>query len=236
MKKIENGSGGGSTDGSPPRGRPRSETARRSVLDAALELCRRDGYQELTIKGIADEAQVGRQTVYRWWPTKQDVLLEVLTELPHRSPAELFPDTGDVYRDVEELLGHTFRLTRGATGRAVVGLMADAQADASLARRLQEEVIAPRRAALREILERGVERGQLRQDGAASLDLAVDFAFGVMWYRLLSGHAPVDEPLAAEIAAALGPLLGSAGSAGNPAGPGRPGRPGRPGSEAAGRR
>ncbi|MFD7336151.1 hypothetical protein ACFV98_09115 [Streptomyces violascens] len=48
-----------------------------------------------------------------------------------------------MYRDVEELLGHTFRLTRGATGRAVVGLMADAQADASLARRLQEEVIAP---------------------------------------------------------------------------------------------
>ncbi|MFI6052137.1 TetR/AcrR family transcriptional regulator [Streptomyces violascens] len=217
MKKFENGSGDGSTDGSAPRGRPRSEAARRSVLDAALELCRRDGYQELTIKGIADEARVGRQTVYRWWPTKQDVLLEVLTELPHRSPAELFPDTGDVYRDVEELLGHTFRLTRGATGRAVVGLMADAQADASLARRLQEEVIAPRRAALREILERGVERGQLRQDGAVSLDLAVDFAFGVMWYRLLSGHAPVDEPLAAEIAAALGPLLGSAGGAGSPA-------------------
>ncbi|MFD7336150.1 hypothetical protein ACFV98_09110 [Streptomyces violascens] len=37
----------------------------------------------------------------------------------------------------------------------------------------------------------------------------------MMWYRLLSGHAPVDEPLAAEIAAALGPLLGSAGSAGS---------------------
>ncbi|MFF4188835.1 TetR/AcrR family transcriptional regulator [Streptomyces sp. NPDC001691] len=209
MRKIENGSADGLADGAPPRGRPRSEAARRSVLDAALELCRRDGYQELTIKGIADEAQVGRQTVYRWWPTKQDVLLEVLTELPHRSPAQLFPDTGDVYRDVEELLGHTFRLTRGAVGRAVVGLMADAQADASLARRLQEEVIAPRRAALRDILERGVASGQLRPGGAASLDLAVDFAFGVMWYRLLSGHAPVNESLASEIATALGPLLGS---------------------------
>jgi AcrR family transcriptional regulator len=213
MKKIESGSGGEPADGSPPRGRPRSKAARRAVLDAAMELCRRDGYQELTIKGIADEAQVGRQTVYRWWPTKQDVLLDVLTELPHRSPAELFPDTGDVHRDIEELLGHTFRLTRGTTGRAVVGLMADAQADASLARRLQEEVIGPRRAALREILERGVARGQLRQNGVASLDLAVDFAFGVMWYRLLSGHAPVDERLAGEITAALGALLASEGAA-----------------------
>ncbi|MFG2719249.1 TetR/AcrR family transcriptional regulator [Streptomyces sp. NPDC048416] len=209
MKKNENEAEGGSTDGSPPRGRPRSETARRSVLDAALELCRRDGYQELTMKGIADEARVGRQTIYRWWPTKQDVLLEVLTELPHRTRAELFPDTGDVYRDVAELLGHTFRLTRGPAGRAVVGLMADAQADASLARKLQEDVITPRRAALRDILERGVERGQLRQDGAVSLDLAVDFAFGVMWYRLLSGHAPVDESLAGDIATALGTLLAS---------------------------
>ncbi|MER0444796.1 TetR/AcrR family transcriptional regulator [Streptomyces sp. Edi4] len=209
MKKTENAAEDGSTDGSPPRGRPRSEAARRSVLDAALELCRRDGYQELTMKGLADEAHVGRQTIYRWWPTKQDVLLEVLTELPHRSRAELFPDTGDVYRDVEELLGHTFRLTRGPTGRAVVGLMADAQADASLARRLQDEVITPRRSALREILQRGVARGQLRGDGAVSLDLAVDIAFGVMWYRLLSGHAPVDGALASEIADALAPLLGS---------------------------
>ena len=44
----------------------------------------------------------------------------------------------------------------------------------------------------------------MREDGAVSLDLAVDIAFGVMWYRLLSGHAPVDGALAAEIAAALG--------------------------------
>ncbi|MGO4424281.1 TetR family transcriptional regulator, partial [Streptomyces sp. MCAF7] len=51
--------------GTPARGRPRSEQARRAVLAAALELCQRDGFQPLTIKGIAEAAGVGRQTVYR---------------------------------------------------------------------------------------------------------------------------------------------------------------------------
>ncbi|MFG2146707.1 TetR/AcrR family transcriptional regulator [Streptomyces sp. NPDC048696] len=194
-------------EGSAPRGRPRSETARRAVLDAALELCQRDGYQELTMKGIADVAGVGRQTVYRWWPTKQDVLMEVLVELPHRAPDRLFPDTGSVRHDVEELLRYTFQLTQGVTGRALVGLMADAQGDAELSRRLQESVIGPRREVLRRILERGVRRGELSETGGASLDLAVDFAFGVMWYRLLSRHAPVDDALAAELGMAVCKLL-----------------------------
>ncbi|WP_371651693.1 MULTISPECIES: TetR/AcrR family transcriptional regulator [unclassified Streptomyces] len=217
MENPENSSkvpGGGSGEGPAPRGRPRSETARRAVLEAALELCQRDGYQELTMKGIADEAGVGRQTVYRWWPSKQDVLIEVLGELPHRTPDRLFPDTGGVRGDVEELLAYTFELTRGVTGRAIVGLMADAQGDAELSRRLQESVIGPRREVLRQILERGVRRGELSEGADASLDLAVDFAFGVMWYRLLSRHAPVDDELAADLAAALEKLLSADGDEG----------------------
>ncbi len=77
---------------------------------------------------------------------------------------------------------------------------------ASLSARLQATVIGPRRAALRDILARGVARGELSED-AVSLDLAVDFAFGTMWYRLLSHHAPVDQALATEITTALRRLL-----------------------------
>ncbi|MEU4346561.1 TetR-like C-terminal domain-containing protein [Streptomyces sp. NPDC023838] len=64
---------------------------------------------------------------------------------------------------------------------------------------------------LRQILERGVRRGELSESAEASLDLAVDFAFGVMWYRLLSRHAPVDDDLAADLAAALEKLLSGDG-------------------------
>jgi len=99
------------------------------VLDAALALCDRDGYQNVTIKGIADAAGVGRQTVYRWWPAKTDVLLEAVRDLAARRSVDLAPDTGDALKDVEVLLAATYGLTRGSTGQALVGLLADAQSE-----------------------------------------------------------------------------------------------------------
>lgn len=189
-----------------PRGRPRSETARRAVLDAALQLCQRDGFQGLTIKAIAETAGVGRQTVYRWWPTKEAVLLDALRDVGLRESRRLAPDSGDTLLDVENLLATTFALTQQLTGKAIVGLMAEAQHDPGLSARLQGTVIGPRRQALREILARGVERGDL-SDAEVPLDLAVDFAFGTMWYRLLSRHAPVDADLAGQLTAALRRML-----------------------------
>ncbi len=186
------------------RGRPRSEEARRAILDTALRICHRDGYQQVTIKAIADEAGVGRQTVYRWWPDRAQVLLDALIDLRTREPG-LDRNTGDTLRDVERVLVRTFELTHEITGPALIGLMADAQTDDDLSARLQGTVIGPRRDALREILRRGVESGELAEN--VPLPLVVDFAFGTMWYRLLSRHAPVDDRLAADITAAIARLL-----------------------------
>jgi AcrR family transcriptional regulator len=176
------------------------------VLDAALELCQRDGFQGLTIKAIAETAGVGRQTVYRWWPTKEAVLLDALRDVGLRESRRLTPDSGNTLLDVESLLTTTFALTQQLTGKAIVGLMAEAQHDPGLSARLQGTVIGPRRQALREILARGVERGDL-SDTEVPLNLAVDFAFGTMWYRLLSRHAPVDADLAGQLTAALRKML-----------------------------
>ncbi|MDX3227245.1 TetR/AcrR family transcriptional regulator [Streptomyces sp. ME19-01-6] len=196
--------------GIPARGRPRSEQARRAVLAAALELCHRDGFQPLTIKGIAEAAGVGRQTVYRWWPTKEAVLLEALRDLTEREAPTLLPDTGDPLRDLETFLVAAYTMTARLTGQAVAGLMAEAQRDPELADRLQAGLLASRRRALREVLERAVRKGKLSEH-AASLDLAVDLAFGVMWYRLMSRHAPVNAELAHEVSAALRRLLAPPG-------------------------
>jgi AcrR family transcriptional regulator len=187
------------------RGRPRSEEARRAVLDAALRLCERDGYQQLTIKAIATEAGVGRQTVYRWWPDKAEILMEALVELAESLDLREPIDSGDTLSDVRALLSITYSLTQSITGQAIVGLMSDAQADPALSAKLQGKVIGPRRDALREILRRGVDRGEVA--AAVSLDLVVDFAFGAMWYRLLSRHAPVNEELAGKVTDAVARLL-----------------------------
>jgi AcrR family transcriptional regulator len=194
-------------EATPVRGRPRSETARRAVLDAALELCQSGGYRALTMKAIAETAGVGRQTVYRWWPAKQDVLIDALRDLRLRRAEQLDPDdSGDTLTDVRTLLTATFALANSLTGQALVGLMAEAQHDPELSHRLQSTVIGPRRQALRALLARGVARGEL--EDTVPLDLAVDFAFGTMWYRLISHHAPVDAELADQVTLALATLLG----------------------------
>ncbi|MGW4774314.1 TetR/AcrR family transcriptional regulator [Nocardia sp. NPDC004278] len=188
------------------RGRPRSEDARRAILHTALELCERDGYQDLTIKAIADGAGVGRQTVYRWWPDKASILIEALIGLADEHAELRVPDeTADVLGALELLLTATFELARKVTGQALVGLMADAQRDSNLSNRLQEAVIGPRRAALRALLQRGVDAGTLIE--AVPLDLVVDFAFGAMWYRLLSHHAPVNAALAKDVTTGIATML-----------------------------
>ena len=69
-------------------GRPRSEAARQAILTAAQEELLARGVGELTIEGIAARAGVGKQTIYRWWPSKADVVLEAMRagRRPHPRP------------------------------------------------------------------------------------------------------------------------------------------------------
>ena len=187
------------------RGRPRSEDAKRAVLSTVLVLCERDGYANVTIKAIADEAGVGRQTVYRWWSDKAEIVMDALIDLRERELPTLYQPSGDPLVDVEAVLRITYEYTQRVTGRALVGLMADAQAEKRLSQRLQDTVIGPRRQALRDILQQGVDAGTLTAD--VPLDLVVDFAWGTMWYRMLSHHAPIDAGLAREVTDAVALLL-----------------------------
>jgi AcrR family transcriptional regulator len=184
-------------------GRPRSEHARSAALAAAVALVERDGYPAVTVKGIAEAAGIGRQTVYRWWPTKADVLLEAVIEI---SAEHAEPDpTGDAVADLRTMLRATFALT-GRAGPVIAGLMAEATHDRAFAERLQERLLARRRAVLRAILAAGQHAGQLGH--GIPLDLAVDLVFGTMWYRVLSGHAPVDQHLADQLSTTVSTLLG----------------------------
>lgn len=184
-------------------GRPRSEEARRAILDATVRMTMRDGYQALTIKGVAEEAGVGRQTIYRWWTAKAALVLEAIRELAERAGRPEL--TGDSEHDLRAFLRASFRLAPLA-GPAISGMMADAQRDPEFAEVLQQGLLAPRRAIVREILAGGQRDGQL--GAGASLDLVADLVFGTMWYRILSGHAPVDERLADELSDAIIRLLG----------------------------
>ncbi|GGR02778.1 TetR/AcrR family transcriptional regulator [Streptomyces netropsis] len=84
----------------------RSERSRRAIFDAALELVGEVGYDKLTIEGIAARAGVGKQTIYRWWPSKAAVLLDAFTAEAGDGEAEL-PDTGDLAADLKRVLRAT---------------------------------------------------------------------------------------------------------------------------------
>ena len=70
---------------SAPDSTRRSEKSRRAIYDAALALVAEVGYPKTTIEGIAARAGVGKQTIYRWWSSKADVLLEAFLDLSEQA-------------------------------------------------------------------------------------------------------------------------------------------------------
>ncbi|MFB7594387.1 TetR/AcrR family transcriptional regulator [Streptomyces sp. NPDC056160] len=95
----------------------RSEKSRRAIYDAALALVAEAGYPRTTIEGIAARAGVGKQTIYRWWPSKADVLLEAFLDLSEQGARQSgeklgeaqgsIPDTGDLAADLKAVLRAT---------------------------------------------------------------------------------------------------------------------------------
>ncbi|MEU8029865.1 TetR/AcrR family transcriptional regulator [Streptomyces sp. NPDC049099] len=88
----------------------RSEKSRRAIHAAALALVGEVGYQKTTVEGIAARAGVGKQTIYRWWPSKAAVLLEAFLDLSRQAAQEAgqepyaVPDTGDLAADLKAVL------------------------------------------------------------------------------------------------------------------------------------
>jgi len=183
----------------PHTGRRRNEAARDAILSAAYRLLSQPGTEALTIDSIAAEAGVGRQTIYRWWPTKGAVLADALAQ--HARVVVPDRDTGSFTADLAAFLTDTFAglADEGLSGR-LRQIVAAAQQDEHVAHVLTD-FTAVRRSALRAILERGQASGELTPD--ADLDMLVDMAYGVLYYRLLVGHAPLDAAAARSLAAEL---------------------------------
>jgi AcrR family transcriptional regulator len=178
--------------------RTRSETVRRAILTAAIDLLEQEGYGKLTMEGIARRAAVSKQTVYRWWRTPAAVLMEALSDYAsERIPPQ---DSGPLERDLRRFIRRTVADLHARSGPLVARLMAEAQLDEAFATGFRD-FLALRRQALREVLERARERGEIGPE--VDLDLRVEIAFGTIWYRVLSRHAPLSRRFADELSAAL---------------------------------
>ncbi len=182
----------------PRTGRARNEQARRDILDAALALARHD-LGATTVDSIAARAGVGKQTIYRWWPSKWAVILDALLCHAEREVVT-DPVTGPLADRLVAFLASSFKLLTGpdSDGSLLRALMAHAQVDHGFAVVWRDEFILPRRRALLQLLNHG------QQDDR---EAAVDLLFGAMWYRLLIEHHPLDEAYAHRLTTAALALL-----------------------------
>jgi len=160
----------------------RSEAARQAVLEAADNLLAEIGFAAVTIEGIAARAGVGKQTIYRWWPSKTDILMDAFLDdaVQHLIPQ----DSGDLSRDLKTHLRNLAEfLTASDAGAVFRALAGNAQHDAKMADRFRKDYLGQQRKVDRLPLQRALERGDLPAD--IDIELAVDQLVGPIYYRVL---------------------------------------------------
>ncbi len=168
------------TAGSP--GRPRSAEAHRAILEAAIDLFVEQGYEAMSMEGIAARAGVGKTTIYRRWDSKEDLVVDAIGELIFDVDP---PDTGSVREDLVEMLVIVQTIMSSSPAGEIFPRMAAHVAGATpLGRAYLERVIAPRFALLQAMAARGVDRGELPSDTDPELLRALLIGPVLMWKLL----------------------------------------------------
>jgi AcrR family transcriptional regulator len=142
----------------------------------------------LTVEGVAARSGVAKTTIYRRWRSKEDLALAALLEVIDQEPP--VRHVGNTRRALSAYLERLIaNLNSRLYGRVIRGLISDLGIDRELARGFRERVLARRVAAVAELLQRGIERSELRRD--LDLEIAVDLLLGPLYYRLLMSGEPL---------------------------------------------
>lgn len=190
------------TEAKAPDSSRRSERSRRAIYDAALALVGEAGYGRTTIEGIASRAGVGKQTIYRWWPSKAAVLMEAFLDLAEQAAAEAgsvggdgadgyaIPDTGDLRADLRLVLRATVdEMNSPAYDVPARALAAEGVLDAALGAQFVEKLLEPQLQLYVDRLRAAEEAGQVR----AGLDprIALELFVGPLAHRWLLRTLPL---------------------------------------------
>jgi AcrR family transcriptional regulator len=166
----------------------RSEPARQAVLEAADDLLVERGFAGVTIEGIAARAGVAKQTIYRWWSSKTEILMDAFVD---DAAQELVPpDRGDLAGDLRAYLRKLAAfLTTSDAGAVFRALVGQSQHDAEVAARFRADYLGQQRERDRAPILRAIERGELPR--STDVELAIDELLGPIYYRVLVTGRPV---------------------------------------------
>ncbi|MFD7295324.1 TetR/AcrR family transcriptional regulator [Streptomyces sp. NPDC059897] len=170
-------------------GRPRQEHVTRAVLEAVVELVAEEGMGALTMDAVATRAGVSKPAMYRRWPTKQDLIIAAAES---RVGALTVPDMGDFRAELRAVLMERVRAYRQpGVGRLLAGVIA-AAAEAGAGREAFQAYVTRVTSETRHLLERGIERGDVRPD-VPVVDVTTLIASSLVFRLVAEQRAPEKE-------------------------------------------
>ncbi len=176
-------------------GRPRSEQAEQAIIEATLDLFAEQGFEGVCVEAVAARAGVGKATIYRRWPNKEELLLAAFGSL--KSP---YPEPGGVCaRDDLVAMLSVMCADRAdpRKARRYALLLGEGQKYPRLMARYKETVIEPRHEAIRAAIRRGMESGELRAD--TDVEIAMLALTGTILAKEKSADGSLDGDFAARI-------------------------------------
>jgi AcrR family transcriptional regulator len=174
----------------------RSARVREAILDAALSELIDGGYAALSVEAVAARAGVNKTTIYRRWPTLDDLLVDALMEWSHDALPAM--DTGSVETDLLALGGQLADVLNAGVGRQVVALVLTAGLRSAQLRETTRRYFDHQALRAIPIVNQAIDRGELPADTDANALLTTFRA--PLFYRLVTTGDPIDEELITQAA------------------------------------
>jgi len=171
------------------RGRQRCVETQKAILSATINLLKEKTLREVTADSIALRAGVSKATIYKWWPNKSLVALDAF--LSRMQSAVETPDTGSAAKDFIEQIKALLRFFKTPYGKIYAQFITEGQSDPAFLIEFRERFLQLRRDDVRVMWQRGVDRGDIRSD--VDGDIVLDLIYGAIIFRLLTGHAPLND-------------------------------------------
>ena len=166
------------------RGRPRSARAHEAILDAFLKELVREGFADVRLEHVAAHAGVGKATIYRRWPSKEALALELLMQLA--APHIGIEDVGDTRAELLAAVTNAMRaVAETPFGPVIRALLSQIAINPALGDPFRASVVQGRRDEIARVIKRGMTRGDLRPD--ADIDVATELLVGPVYFRLMFG-------------------------------------------------
>jgi AcrR family transcriptional regulator len=173
-------------------GRPRSEQARQAILKAAYRLLKARGFQAVGSHDVARAAGVSSATLYRWWNSKEEVLLDACFE--HMKPVLAISGAGSALSRLRRYVLRATDFLSSEDGTVMARLVTGIHDDKKLRQVFLDRYVMPRREIERRIIEEAVAAGDLKS--TTDPELLIDALNGPLFFRWLQGHAPLERKFA----------------------------------------